>query len=294
MPYIDFELGFLYNIQNDDYIMMYLNIFKILDKAKFETEFLKDKIEYTRRHIKIHESFLFKDLSHEDTVKIQEISVKRRQMMASMRDIIDSYKFMKTERERESVKLLTSWIRNIRKDIKSRNTIYEWNAAHYMEHTVRKNAEYKEALEDLRLTHLHKEIVECTKAILAMQYKRRGDKITKRETKQKRQRSLKDLNVLLWVINAMVVNDDDEGRKAREVGELINITIKRERTLYRFRKTLNKKKLEKKKQQKEQEQQEQQEKQLKKKQPENKNKQENQEKDKQQQGNKDTQTGNED
>ena len=73
MPYIEFEVGFLYNIQNEDYIFLYSNIFGILDEAKFEHEFLKEKIEYTRRHVDILESFMLKDLSYEDTVKIQEI-----------------------------------------------------------------------------------------------------------------------------------------------------------------------------------------------------------------------------
>ncbi len=280
MPYIEFEVGFLYNIQNEDYIFLYSNIFGILDEAKFEHEFLKEKIEYTRRHVDILESFMLKDLSYEDTVKIQEMSINRRQMMASMRDIIDNSKFLETQKERDSAKLLKNWIKIIRKDIKARNTIREWSAAHYMEYTVEGNEDYKEALKDLRVTHLYNAIVKHNKDIRKMETERGIDRFTKRETKEKRRSSLKDLNVLLWVLNAMLVKDDEEGKKAREAGNLIYMAIKRERTLYRFRKTLNKKKLEKKKLQENQEK------------PENKKQKGNKGNNRQQQGNRDAQAGN--
>ena len=282
MPYIDFEVGFLHHVHNIDYVTLYSNIFRILDDAKIEHEFLNKKIKYTRRHVKTLEKYLLKDLKYKDTDKIKELTTERRQMMASLRDMIEGIRFLATDEEREAIKLLKRWINIVRKDIKSRNTIYEWSAAYYMERTVESDARYKDALQVFAMTFLYNSIVKCNKEIRKLETERIVDKSTKRNTKERRRRSLKDLDIFLGVINAAIVEEDDEAEKIREAGNLIYMTIKREQTLYRFRKTLNKKKLEKKKQQEEQEK------------PENKQQLKNQEKDKLQQKSKDTQTGNED
>lgn len=243
VPYFNFEIGFLYNIKNVEYLGFFNHVFLILEEQNFKTELLTPVIEIAREHKEILETYLLKDLKHASTGTIQELKDKRHGQIGSLRSLIDGSVNRETQELRDAAKTLQFIFNDLREDIRSRNSADEMWAISVLEGRVRDNKKYEDALETLNLTELFESLVEMNNELRILEGVRAFDRHDdKRHSKERRRNSYIAFRNVLHSLNIVMMVDEDEREKAYNAATGINELLTNVRREYRKRQTKNRNK----------------------------------------------------
>ncbi len=228
MSYIEFETSFLRNIKNNVYISIYCRIIDMLDQAKFKHEHLNDTIGLMKRH-NITRDLLRGRMKHEDTPEIQNMHKQRRQMLASLRDVVDRLSKMPGFATDRNAKILQHWMKEYRELIGSRNVQDELYVAYQMELDLDYTYHIKESLEETYLLKLMNSIVEINHEIMNLELNRYEYNAAKTLKYERKIRSYDDLNLVLPVLKSVAAVGKQDAELAAFVAENIQKLLRRER-----------------------------------------------------------------
>ncbi len=244
---IEFEIGFLYNVTNSEYLNLYKTIHQRLDDANYDNSLIQMVLPYMSPHIEVMRTYMHKSSSHGFTSKIQELKRERRKLLRSLRDLIDGSLNRETKEMRQAAQQLTFMINDLRENIRSRNSDQELSAVIKVDIRLRHKEEYQEALKVLHLESLVKSLIETNQVLTELERVRMDDSSEKKYTKERRKNSYEVLKNVLDSINLAIMMEEHKGNEelAQEIymmGRSIVTAIINVRREYRKRQTINKKK----------------------------------------------------
>ena len=244
---IEFEVGFLYNVTNFEYLQIYETIYNRLNEAQLKSKLIEIVLPSMRPHIKVLTTCMYKKMGHDYTPEIQALVDNRRKQLASLRDMIDSSLNRETEEVREAARQLTQLIRDLRKGIKSRNAHKEQSTVDKLTIRVQSNEEYQEALEVLHMRPLVDSLADLNVMLSELERERMDDSGEKRHTKDRRRNSYIALKDVLDALNLSVLIENRMGNQEEalhifRISSGLQAAIINVRREYRKRQTINKNK----------------------------------------------------
>ena len=227
---IEFGISFMRNVKNNVYISIYSKIIDMLEEANFEHEFMIDNIVLLKGH-NITRAMLRDSMKHEDTPEIQAMQKKRREMLASLRDVVDRLSKMPGFATEEHARVLQKWIKEYRRQIASRNVMDEALVAYGIEMDVGYYNHVRVALQESRLMDFVNNLIEYNHELINKEITRHEDNEAMTLKYDRKIGSYEDLRRALYVLVSLAKagRREEDRELAAMVASDLNTLLRRER-----------------------------------------------------------------